>query len=1033
MDSLPQPAVLTVIEGKCTRNWEPRHIKGRVEGRQYPHGVPQEVKNRQRGAEHRRDELRSALLTRVTAHHAKVTAAAAGRPRALSTSQLESRQTLADQRRQEMSRRRVRKVAEHHQRVEHVVESRHQSYALRRPSEKLRQAAERREQRLTAQREALKQHTDRINKAREVRTKRAEKTKTKSQRVVTSFKLDSEAIEDASFEQLQRKLASRQTVARASDLLELLSKNFEKVMAEEKQMTDEDTPILGPQGTPNRSPALRSSSSKGEHGAAASASSQPPSPALSAGSILGATRPGKVPLNPRLFLSAFICVGGMTEGAGGASGGTVGALESSLQEHSVSLIGSLNALLEGLSEDAALGQQKTKDLMRGFARDWESYVASFEAWKRKDKGQLLQHYIDIYSEVERGRCDIISETALKGSRRPEEHSELMGSINDSLIGIRNRIEKLAGQEGAEALGRRLKEVYSEKGLTPQLVSQQAAAAAAASAAASSPPSAGGSAQQHASAVLSPATSDFDLDAPGPASSSLADRAASGSAAPRPIFALGTPPSAPARASVPPSPGASLSPQSRERLQTAVLKAKLAHDAIFQVESLKEDADAGVDEDGEEASPRKITVQRIKAAAERAFWDMAGEELRRSPPCVDRLEGAIDTLKSHLQEIAPKKMQAEVRADFEDRLDWAVLRKAFNAQTVSGLITYFMGKVLLLEAPVENAATKEQEAELLAYVAQHAGDDQLHLTAVRSLQVLNKKLENLAKSIHSARKTLIAPLLAQDAEALVRQLYKGEVDAGLHNFETTKAWLRSSVRRMLPVAADSEPKPIYAAAGVLSVSDVMEKTNKLYTVVPALAILDLALFPGETAVQTAGSAMPESLRLHRDVLRRVADRVQLLTLAAAMTGLAGQITANAAVMAPVATEVVEMLQTPGMRLPAIVDQVAHIVDRESKTLIPAAKRDLLVSMLGKVANPDEKLYATYLSRLGAILIQAVVAGPKAALQNLSATPFAHLSAKVGEAVNMLHKLTSLNVQWTRPFYDPLLEAIVADLRNEQQQV
>ena len=964
------------------RAWQPRNLQGRFEGRG---DVTVSGCERQRDADARRADLRTEMIARIARHHDRVKQVKRMQDRKMSiTDRLLAKHSRAEARRTLLQSQKVERVAEHHKRVDHVVESSKRKVPAKKLQQRHRMAEERRAQRMVEQRKLLSERAQRAEKAREARHTRDETKRTKNQAVVTSFRLDSEALDDASFEELQRKLASTQTVSHAKDLLELLSHGFEKVMAEEKQRVGENTPVK-----PIRSGSVPPSPAS--------------NPALSPGSsILGKVASGKVPLNPRIFLSAYICMGDVSEGST-RQPAEVMVLEESVKNHAMSLIDALHGLLKLLEDDSKIEAQTTKESMKSFAREWAAYTSSFEAWRKKDKRALLEHYINVYSEMERGRVDIIAETAVKGTRKPEEHAELMGSIDESLARVRMQIEKLSGEEGTEALGERLQAMYSEHGISPAL-------------SASTPPP--------QASVVSPFPSD--LDEPSYTSSDYNT--------PKKVFS--TQPTSPSPALSPQStPSASSTPsqkvympqETRERIQTLVLKAKLANDTIFKLDNVKDGAaDGAEDVSDEERVP--VTIQRIKAAAEKAFWDLAAEELSATPPNLVRIGGAVEGIKTLLLEVTPRKLEANVKAELADSLDWEVLKKDFTHTRLAAIVNYFVDKVLELEAPAENEATRASSAEILQYITDN--QTALNLIVPKALRYLNKKFEDLSHSIHQARKTLIGPLLAQDAEKLVRELYAEEVAAGLHNFEVTKKWLRNALEQMLPLTASKPPRALYKAHPPLSVDDVMRKDNALYTIAPVVAILDSVLYPTDSNMQRD---MPETLRLNRDFMRRIADRVQLVTLAAAMSGLAGQVTGNQKVMKPVAEEVVLMLQTPGMRIEGIIEQVAHIVDREHTELIATAKRDLLVSMLRKVANPEEKLYATFLSRLGTLLLQAVVSSPQAALDSLASTPFAHVAPQVGQILTMLTKLTSHNLQWCRPFYDPIMSALSAEFQEAREKV
>eukprot|EP01064_Diplonema_japonicum_P000441 TRINITY_DN102_c0_g2_i2.p1 TRINITY_DN102_c0_g2~~TRINITY_DN102_c0_g2_i2.p1 ORF type:complete len:916 (+),score=279.67 TRINITY_DN102_c0_g2_i2:79-2826(+) len=901
---------ITVIEGNVNCAWEPKNTKERMTRDRDEEG------EKVAQAELRRDVLRQELMERVGAHHDKVRKIARKKRGVRTPDGVTKKQENAKARRELMQLEKRQRVAEHHKKIDTALEKTKMS--PKRMSEKHSLAEQRRNERLKEQLSTLQEKSQRISTVRLTKKMKEESLAKSAQSVITCYKLDSTIIEESSFDQVQRVLTSRQTVQRATDLIQLLSTNFERLIAEERPVITDDTPV-------------GSSPSKST---------------------------GKIPLNPRAFLSAYICMGGLSEGT------DKGPLETAVQEHAVQLINTLRALLAALEDDASLDTKETRERMKEFAKEWAAYETSFEAWKKKDHKELLEHYITTYSEMERGRVDIIAQTAATGSRRPQEHAELMTAIEESLMKLRTQIERLGGSKGTDELGSRLQQLYDTHQLTPPLLP-----------------------------TATPVTSDIEME------------------------------NTPKTSAVPPPPlspysGCTSSPSSageeREKLQTLLLKAKMAHDVVFNTKK-------PADEEEEDSST--LTVKKIKKAAEKAFWDILAEELSATPPMTERLGGALQGLKDLLFEVTPRKMKEALELELKDCVDWELLKHSLNYDTLQGLVRYFMDKVLELEAPAENEATKAATDEMLAKI--DAGGPAT-VVVVEALRFLHEKLDTLVKAIHEAKKTLIGPLLAKDAENLVKELYKEEVQQGIHTFGATKKWLEQTIKAAVPVSGDSKPEE-YGFPLPLTTQDIFEKTNKLYTMVPKLALLKAVLKPKSVGTQ---AQFPEVLRLHRDLVRIYADQAQIVTLTAAISGLAGQLSGCSKVMKPVADEVSEMLKTPGLRLPAIIDQVVHIIDREKGEPMTEQSRMLLVGVLEKVANVEDKVYATYHNRLFAIIGQLVLCGPQD-MPSIASTPFAHLAAPLQELTFSVSKLCALNLNWTRAFYDPILSAISQEMSIEKE--
>eukprot|EP01059_Diplonema_ambulator_P015459 TRINITY_DN265_c0_g1_i1.p1 TRINITY_DN265_c0_g1~~TRINITY_DN265_c0_g1_i1.p1 ORF type:complete len:936 (+),score=371.32 TRINITY_DN265_c0_g1_i1:120-2810(+) len=871
-------------------------------------------------AEIRRDMIRRGLVDRVSRHHEKVKVKMiAKRKRGVRGAECVERHERARERRESIQRERALRVAEHHRKIEDALSKTKNPDSEKKYTDRHEQAAQRRSDRLRTQLNLLQERSQKVTSAREVKRINGASIEESTRTVINCYKLDSSIIEESSFEQVQRVLTSKQTVNRAKDLIQLLSSNFERLVAEEKTRVTDDTPV---------------------------------------GSSPSKSQIGKIPLNPRAFLSAYICMGGLSEG------GEKNPLEEAVQDHAMQLINTLRELLAALEDDSNLDSQDTKQRMKEFAKEWAAYETSFEAWRKKDHKELLEHYITTYSEVERGRVDIIARTAVHGSRRPAETAELMGAIDESLSKLRTQIERLGGSEGIDELGARLQQLYDTHQVTPPLL-----------------PS------------TTPVTSDIELE---PSSTEKVT--------PHP-----PPPLSPYSGPSSPSSGA----EEREKLQTLLLKAKMAHDAVFN------DKKQAEDEDEDESM---VTVKRIKKAAEKAFWDILSEELAATPPVTDRLGPALQGLKDLLFEVTPRKMREALELELTDCVDWELLKHSMNYDTLENLVKYFMGKILELEAPADNESTKAATAEMLAKISAGGPPSVVVPDAIR---FLHERLDALVKAIQAARKTLIAPLLAKDAENHVRDLYTEEVSQKVHSFETTKKWLEETIKTSVPVSGESKPED-YGFTLPFTAQDVFERSNKLYTMVPKMAVIKAILRPKTCNID---GSFPEVLRLHRDLLRRYADQAQLVTLTAAISGLAGQLSGCSKVMKPVADEVAEMLITPGMRLPAIIDQVVHIIDREKGSPMSEPQRKLLVGVLEKVANPEDKVYATYLTRLSSIVMQLVLVGPQN-MAPISSTPFAHVAPLLQELVYSVSKLCSLNTQWTRPFYDPLLSALSQEMVAER---
>ena len=916
MEHAPKFSPITVIEGR--RNpiaWEPKHVRERLARARLQKGDKDKIM----AAEYRRIAMRREMVDRVAAHHSRVKSVAAGK-HTLPSSPAKARHEKAHARREQKLQQKKQRVIDHHKKIEVAVHNTKTRRTDTKAATRHSQAEARRYSSLLERTRQLQEKSKKIRVAKQTRQTRLEESKQSTREVISGYKLDSAAIEEATFEQVQRVLTNRTTVNRAKELLQLLSHNFEKMLAEEKQVTTDDTPV----GT---SPQRAN---------------------------------GKLPVNPRQFLSAYICMGGLTQGTGQEPN----ALDKAVQEHAVQVIDSLGAVLshmEGADTDED-DERELRSTMKKFANEWADYETSFAAWKKKDHKELLNHYITTYSEVERGRVDIIAQTAQNGSRRPEEHRELMTAIDESLEKIKIQIARLGGNDGIETLTTRLQEMYDQHQLTPQM-------------APSATPD-----------VLSTASTPRSTTTPRQQST---------------------------------SPTHSRSPilseeerQKKEKIQMLLTKAKMAHEAVFMTHDHKKEMEK------QEEEAEGLTVKKIKKAAEKAYWDILGEELSSDPPNIDRICTVLEGIKEQLLDITPRKMKTKLESEMSDKIDWELLKRSLNYSTLGDLIKFFIGKILELEAPADNDATKAATEAQLEYISSGV---EMHKIVVSSFRFISDKLNKLSKAIHDARKSLFGPLLAKDVESHVQALFTEELQQNVHQLQNTRQYLLDTLKGALPITPDSKPEEL-GYKSTLTVEDVMNKSNKLYTLVPKMAILRCVTQP-----KTTEKNFPELLKLDKDLLRIAADKIQLVTLSAAIAGLSAQLTGSQKVMKPVADAACEMLSTPGIRLSHVIEEVIHIIDRELGRPTPEETLKLLTGMLQKVASPDDKVYQTYQKRLAGLISQLIISGPEA-VPSVSSTPFAHLATQVQSLVLPLSKVATLNVKWCRMFYDSVLSAIVDDMQK-----
>eukprot|EP01060_Flectonema_neradi_P019803 TRINITY_DN2726_c0_g1_i1.p1 TRINITY_DN2726_c0_g1~~TRINITY_DN2726_c0_g1_i1.p1 ORF type:complete len:948 (+),score=231.51 TRINITY_DN2726_c0_g1_i1:63-2846(+) len=916
MEHAPKFSPITVIEGSRKSIWEPKHVKERLERTRLRKGDRDKIMD----AEYRRVALRREMVDRVAAHHSRVKTVAAGK-HALPVSPSKARHEKAHARREQKLQQKKQRVIDHHRKIEVAVHNTKTRRTDTKTATRHRQAEARRCNSLLERSRQWQEKHQKIRTAQQTRQTRLEASKQSTRKVISGYKLDSAAIEEATFEQVQRVLTNRTTVTRAKELLQLLSHNFEKMLAEEKQVTTDDTPV----GT---SPQKLS---------------------------------GKLPVNPRQFLSAYICMGGLTQGTGQEPG----PLDKAVQEHAAQVIDSLGAVLSHMEEETSdediERERELRAAMKKFANEWADYETSFAAWKKKDHKELLNHYITTYSEVERGRVDIIAQTAQKGSRRPEEHRELMTAIDASLEKIKIQIARLGGNDGIDDLTARLQEMYDQHQLTPT--------------------------------TAPAATPDVLSTASTPRSTAT-----------------------PRQASVSPSPKTPVMSeeerQKREKLQMLLTKAKMAHEAVFMTPDQKKELEK------QEEQVEGLTVKKIKKAAEKAYWDILAEELGSDPPNVDRISTVLEGIKEQLLDITPRKMKANLETEMSDKVDWELLKQSLNYSTLGDLIKFFIGKILELEAPADNEATKAAAEAQLEYISSGV---EMPKIVVSSFRFLSDKLSSLSKAIHDARKSLFGPLLAKDVESHVQALFTEELNQNAHQLQNTRQYLTDTLKAAFPLTPDSKPEDLGYKTG-LTVEDIMNKSNKLYTIVPKMAILRCVTQP-----KTVDNNFPELLKLDRDLLRITADKIQLVTLSAAISGLSAQLTGSQKVMKPVADAACEMLSTPGIRLPHVIEEVIHIIDRELGKPTPEETVKLLTGMLQKVASPDDKVYQTYQKRLSGLISQLIISGPEG-VPPVSSTPFAHLATQVQSLVLPLSKVATLNVKWCRMYYDSLLSSIVSDIQQ-----
>eukprot|EP01063_Lacrimia_lanifica_P033823 TRINITY_DN6132_c1_g1_i1.p1 TRINITY_DN6132_c1_g1~~TRINITY_DN6132_c1_g1_i1.p1 ORF type:complete len:891 (+),score=301.54 TRINITY_DN6132_c1_g1_i1:48-2720(+) len=861
---------ITVIEGKGVCVWRPKHLQARQTPRAYGGRMEQ--------AEARRAEMRGELMRRVRAHHTLV---------------------------RHLSNRKARRSSK-------------AAMAQR----KLDEAAERRVQRQKEEQVRRQRHAQRIEEARARRQQNEAAHAESSKRVVSCYKLDAGAIEEANFAQMQRKLMSRQTVAHVQELLALISDKFDRLILEGKVPASEDTPV-------------------------------------GASPMKDRDRQGlKLPENPRAFLAAYICKDGLSEPG---AAGEVPPLEQAVQDHAGELLTAMKSLLAALEAGKAEDEEKA---MKEFARRYATFDASFTAWKQEDKKELLEHYISTYSEVERGRVDVVAQTAMNGTRRPEQHAAFLNGVDASLGSLRQQIEHIGGAEGLAVLSERLQTLYDAAlPLTPQ--SSQG-----------TPPRDRDATLTPDSSALRSGNSSFDAAWP-----------------------LG-----------PPTPSsASLS----EKLQTLQLKARLAHDAVFDPDPLKAKVEARAAAEPSGAS----LAASLKQAASAAFWDVLQEELSEEPSRTARLEPAVSTLKDALMEVVPRKLKADVTRELDDMLDFALLKTDLNVKTLRGVTTYFMRKVLEFEAPAKNDATKAKLDAMLTRVdgLGTAPPAQVGAVVRDTLAAVHADLLDLADDIHLARKSLAAPLLVRESALIVNALLDEELAAGEHGLERTAAWLRCTLTAVVPGAGICATFDKMYAAGVapqVTAEVVTGRGSELYSAVPVLGVALWVLCPD------AMGELPETLALHRDVLRGLADSAQAAVLTAAMAGVAGQLAGGAPAVAAVAKEVERLLDTPDVTLESLVDGVCEAACGAASPPPAAPILPLLQGMLRKVVNPADTVYATYHVRLASLLHRRLFPSPDPA-PAVSNTPFACCEAQVEELVSGVKKLAGVHMSWYRARYTDLV--------------
>eukprot|EP01012_Entosiphon_sulcatum_P019384 TRINITY_DN2423_c0_g1_i1.p1 TRINITY_DN2423_c0_g1~~TRINITY_DN2423_c0_g1_i1.p1 ORF type:complete len:764 (+),score=137.70 TRINITY_DN2423_c0_g1_i1:37-2292(+) len=105
------------------------------------------------------------------------------------------------------------------------------------------------------------------------------------------------------------------------------------------------------------------------------------------------------PLAPRLFLSAFLCLGRDFLRHDDP-------VEGELHQAAKELLDGFEALCAALSSEQEADQDSTvavRNHLRHFMELWTAYSGKFKAWKREDSAKLVEHYIATYCEVERAR------------------------------------------------------------------------------------------------------------------------------------------------------------------------------------------------------------------------------------------------------------------------------------------------------------------------------------------------------------------------------------------------------------------------------------------------------------------------------------------------------------------------------------------------------------------------------------------------------------------------------------------------------
>eukprot|EP00756_Hemistasia_phaeocysticola_P027188 Hpha_TRINITY_DN16103_c2_g12::TRINITY_DN16103_c2_g12_i1::g.7594::m.7594 len=939
------------------------------------------VSDKQRMAEERRQQLREAEAERLSRHHSNVVRARS-RNRESECERVHSTQhklRLAEERRQQLREAEAERLSRHHSNVDRALsrtQEQTQEDKVQSARHKQQLAEERRQQLRDAEAQRLARLHSNITRAQSRNRETVAAEREKVRKTIHGYRQRGLA-EDVHFPDLQRQIMNKDTVVSTQNLLRLILNRLARVEQEEKAPVCEDTPAVASPPRFSRPPAA-------EH-------------------------PRELAMSAREFLSAYIMAGDKEDEE---------ELGEALKESAQTLLCGLTQLLGLLETDVKAAGRDTRRALRDFGRQWSNYKAAFAAWKRADKGNLIEHYIRVYGDVQRGR-DTAVRTHSPG-RREANHHLLLSAIDNELAGLRGQIAKLGGDGALAELERRL-----------QLVG----AVSPTSTPARTPPS-----TPEAVSLGSPAVAPTEA-ARAPSETSSPSRGEEEGLRAGVVVEVGGLVSQPQlnglRGRVTgrhgerwgvrfddPSVGLKALKANNLRVvaraSDALLRAQLAHEAaVAHLTTVKK---------APETSPQKQLANAVAEQMERALWDTITQELAAQPPQLGRLGVVLGMLRDELLQLAPRAHVEQLAEETREGVEGA----GHTFEALAQAVGYYWAKVAHYGPPAEEDATLRHGRDALGRIS--AGGSPAEVVP-RELKAVLAALRHLRQECTQHRMELAQPVLRREATPTIRA-WLAEVESG--GTPLTAAWIRATRERVVGTPGDYHMQVSREEIEGLSCAAVFES-------LPRAGVLDAIITPRTT------EPFPEVLTLSRGSLAELASTGQRLVLSVSAAMLCathvhiscarqGKPGAALQVRNRVATAVNEVLlkaqEGEGLCLGDVAKRAIEAADealvmqglptlRDDQRKLLAGGEDGSQGAIQRMARQDEdgvmldRATAVSLRRLRALLAERVFGDSPVEVGE--GNPFAPLSNETREFCNAVQSLASLITTWVRPITDKILLA------------